>query len=75
MTRAKKVILALICAAALCCAAIGGVLLARQPTAAQEPFQAETVAQVRNFTFTQDPANYTSLSASFQPNGTSFYEG
>lgn len=29
MTRAKKVILALICAAALCCAAIGGVLLAR----------------------------------------------
>ena len=31
MTRAKKVILALICAAALCCAAIGGVLLARQP--------------------------------------------
>ena len=28
MTRAKKVILALICAAALCCAAIGGVLLA-----------------------------------------------
>lgn len=31
MTRAKKVILALICAAALCCAAVGGVLLARQP--------------------------------------------
>ena len=31
MTRAKKVILALICAAALCCAAIGGVLLARKP--------------------------------------------
>ena len=29
MTRAKKVILALICSAALCCAAIGGVLLAR----------------------------------------------
>lgn len=31
MTRAKKIVLALICAAALCCAAVGGVLLARQP--------------------------------------------
>lgn len=35
MTRAKKVILALICAAALCCAAIGGVLLARPATQVQ----------------------------------------
>lgn len=36
MTRAKKIILALICAAALCCAAIGGVLLARSPAQAAE---------------------------------------